>query len=87
MFRHPSMTKIAILLAAFVFCGAGHSACAQATIMALGGENEMPVVRISSVSQAEPDPPLKYLLTPAYGKPSARQRGDELLSRHCAVTT
>lgn len=68
MSRHPCMTKIAILLAAYACCSAGNSVCAQATVMALGGENEMPAVKVSSVPQAEPDPPLKYQLIPAYGK-------------------
>ena len=66
MFGSNGMTKIALVLATFVG-GAGNAARAQATITTLGGENDVPVVRIASVSQAESDPPLKYLLTPAYG--------------------
>ena len=31
-------------------------------------EDTLPVVRLTSVPQAEPDPPLKYQLTPAYGQ-------------------
>ena len=68
MFRHPCTSKTLVLLAAFAFCGVGKSARGQDTAATPASEDTLPVVSISSVPQAEPDPPLKYQLIPAYGK-------------------
>jgi hypothetical protein len=47
-----------------LFCTVA-SVCAQSTMTAVG-DKPLPVVTLSAMPQAEPDPPLKYTLVPAY---------------------
>ncbi len=68
MIRYSNVTTIAILWAACACGGVEHRASAQAVMTAPGSEDAMPVVAISSVPQAEPDPPLTYQFVPAYRK-------------------
>ncbi len=58
-----------LLLATFAFGGARERPLvARPPAAARAAKTTLPVVSITSVPQAEPDPPLKYQLTPAYGK-------------------
>ena len=82
MSRQLHEIGLTILLATIVACGLGRVASAQATITNVGDGAELPVVKITSVPQAEPDPPLKYQLTPAYSK---LQPGNAATSYYRAV--
>ena len=80
MFRYPFST-VAMSFAVILVCAAADSARGQPTIMAMD-ESQLPVVIVNSVPQAEPDPALKYQLTPAYG---ALQAGNAATSYYRAI--